>query len=148
MSLPVKLILKDENVKIPEYKTKGSAGFDLAYHGTDTIYIAPKERKLVPTGLYMAIEEGFELQIRPRSGVSLNTDLVILNSPGTIDSDYRGEICIIVGNRGSQGNIVINPGDRIAQGVFNKIEQATWDVVTTLDETDRGANGFGHTGIK
>lgn len=148
MSLPVKLILKDENVKIPEYKTKGSAGFDLAYHGTDTIYIAPKERKLVPTGLYMAIEPGFELQIRPRSGVSLNTDLVILNSPGTIDSDYRGEICIIVGNRSSQGNIVINPGDRIAQGVFNKIEQATWDVVTTLDETDRGANGFGHTGIK
>lgn len=148
MSLPVKLILKDENVKIPEYKTKGSAGFDLAYHGTDTIYIAPKERKLVPTGLYMAIEPGFELQIRPRSGVSLNTDLVILNSPGTIDSDYRGEICIIVGNRSSQGNIVINPGDRIAQGVFSKIEQATWDVVTTLDETDRGANGFGHTGIK
>jgi len=135
---------------IPEYKTIGSAGFDFhlsSFVYTEDITIIPNETVALPTGLAMEIPEGYEVQVRPRSGLSLTTKLRIANSPGSLDSDFRGEIQIIMENIGEK-NITIHYGDRIAQGVLNKVPQAEFIVVDKLSDTARGSGGFGHTGVK
>jgi dUTP pyrophosphatase len=111
------------------------------------ITLKPLERKLVPTGLYIALPEGFEAQVRPRSGLALKHGLTVLNAPGTIDADYRGEIGVVLINL-SQEDFVINDGERIAQMVIARHEQASFQVVAELDETERGTGGYGHTGVK
>lgn len=130
---------------LPEYKTCFSAGMDLRANIEDTIVLQPLERKLVPTGLYIELPEGYEAQIRPRSGLALNEGLGLLNSPGTIDADYRGEIGVIVVNL-SNNVISIKDGERICQMVINKVEQAELIEVNELNATERGSGGFGHTG--
>lgn len=130
---------------LPEYKTKSSAGMDIRANIDENITLKSLERKLVPTGLYIELPDGYEAQMRPRSGLALNEGLGLLNSPGTIDADYRGEIGIIVVNL-SNNEITIKDGDRICQMVINKVEQAELIEVTELDKTERGAGGFGHTG--
>lgn len=130
---------------LPEYKTKLSAGMDIRANLNDTVVLQSLERKLIPTGLYIELPEGYEAQIRPRSGLALNEGLGVLNSPGTIDADYRGEIGIIVVNL-SNNVISIKDGDRICQMVINKTEQAEWMEVNELGGSERGAGGFGHTG--
>jgi len=137
--------LVDERAFIPQYKTEGSAGFD--FYAIEDVSIFPEETVLIRTGLKMAIPEGYEIQIRPRSGMSLKTKLRIANSPGTIDSDFRGEIQIIVENTGDE-LMHIEEGDRIAQGVLNKVPQAVFIEVDKLDYTERGEGGFGSTGTK
>lgn len=130
---------------MPEYKTKLSAGMDIRANINEIVTLKPLERKLIPTGLYIELPEGYEAQMRPRSGLALNEGLGLLNSPGTIDADYRGEIGIIVVNL-SNTMVTIKDGDRICQMVINKVEQAQLIEVDTLDETERGTGGFGHTG--
>ncbi len=130
---------------LPEYKTKASAGMDIRANLDETVILCPLERKLIPTGLYIELPEGYEAQIRPRSGLALNEGLGILNSPGTIDADYRGEIGIIVVNL-SNTVISIEDGERICQMVINKVEQAEWVKVEELTDSARGEGGFGHTG--
>lgn len=132
---------------LPEYKTKLSAGMDIRANLSETVVLQPLERKLIPTGLFIELPEGYEAQMRPRSGLALNEGLGLLNSPGTIDADYRGEIGIIAVNL-SNNAISIKDGDRIAQMVINKVEQAEWLEVKELGNTERGAGGFGHTGKK
>ena len=136
-------IMLQEGASPPEYSTDGSAGFDIA--SLHNVYLESGETKLVKTGLYMAVPQGYELQLRPRSGLSLKTGLRIPNSPATVDSDYRGEIKVIVENTSDEVT-VIKKGDRICQGVFNEVPCGIFNVVTTLDETERGNGGFGHTG--
>ena len=139
-------IVNTSNNPLPAYETKDSAGMDLrAYLPEGPITLEPMQRGLVPTGLYMEIPEGYEGQVRPRSGLALKSGITVLNSPGTIDADYRGEVCVILINL-SQEPFVINDGERIAQMVIAKYEQVTWSQVEVLDETERGAGGFGHTG--
>jgi len=128
---------------IPQYQTAGSAGFDL--HAISEILIPKQSTVLVPTGLCFEIPVGYELQIRPRSGMSLKTNLRIANSPGTIDSDYRGEVCIICTNTADNGSHHIKKHERIAQAVLAKVEQAVFITVDELTETTRGEGGFGHT---
>lgn len=130
---------------LPFYATNLSAGCDLRYSGDDTITLNPMQRCLVPTGLRIALPAGFEAQIRPRSGLAIKFGVTVLNSPGTIDADYRGEICVILVNL-SNKPFDINPNERIAQMVIAKHEQAEFIKVDVLDETDRGEGGFGHTG--
>lgn len=130
---------------LPEYKTSMSAGMDIRANLDEDVALQSLERKLIPTGLFIELPEGYEVQIRPRSGLALNEGLGLLNSPGTIDADYRGEIGIIVVNL-SRYPITIKDGERICQMVINKIEQAEWIEVEDLAETERGAGGFGHTG--
>ena len=130
----------------PSYATPGSAGMDLRANLTEPVTLKAGERKLIPTGLFIALPQGYEAQIRPRSGLALKKGIGLLNSPGTIDSDYRGEIGVILINL-SQEDFVVEDGERIAQMVIARYEQAEWNVVDTLDETERGAGGFGHTGI-
>lgn len=146
INIPIKKLVA--SAVIPEYKTEGSAGFDfhavIRSEGYSTT-IHPNRTQLIQTGLSMEIPQGYELQIRPRSGLSLNTKLRIPNSPATIDSDFRGEIKIIVENIGEEV-IVINHHDRIAQGVLKEVPQANFIVVDELSNTDRGDGGFGHTG--
>lgn len=130
---------------LPEYKTKWSAGMDLCADLDEPVSLNPLERKLIPTGLYIELPEGYEAQIRPRSGLALNEGIGVLNSPGTIDADYRGELKIILVNL--SGKVVtIQDGERICQMVINKVEQAEWIEVKELNETERGDGGFGHTG--
>lgn len=140
---------------LPKYQTKGASGFDFV--AVEDVEIGPGETKLVKTGLSVAVEEGFELQVRPRSGLSLKTPLRVANSPGTVDSDYRGEVCIIMtnssakqtsGHQTSYVTMVIKKGERIAQGVIAPVVQAEIVEVEDLDETERGAGGFGSTGTK
>lgn len=145
MDVEVKIINQSKHA-LPAYETMGSAGMDMRAHIEDTIYLQPFERMAVPTGLFMVLPQGFEAQIRPRSGLSLKTGLSIPNSPGTIDSDYRGEIKVIVANLSNEV-VEIKDGDRIAQMVIAKYERAKWTVVTNLDETERGSGGFGSTGV-
>jgi dUTP pyrophosphatase len=145
MDVEVKIINQSKHA-LPAYETMGSAGVDMRAHIEDTIYLQPFERMAVPTGLFMELPQGFEAQIRPRSGLSLKTGLSIPNSPGTIDSDYRGEIKVIIANL-SNDVVEIKDGDRIAQMVIAKYERAKWTVVTNLDETERGSGGFGSTGV-
>jgi len=130
---------------LPQYETSGSAGLDLKADIEKTIVLRPFDRALVHTGIYLEIPKGYEAQVRPRSGLALKNGITVLNSPGTIDADYRGEICVILANLSNKG-FGIKPGDRIAQLVFAKVEQAEWLEVEQLSETDRGEGGFGSTG--
>ena len=131
---------------LPSYATAQSAGMDIRANIDTPMVVAPMQRCLVPTGLYIALPQGFEAQIRPRSGLALKKGITVLNSPGTIDADYRGEICIILINLSSE-DFVIEDGERIAQMVIARHEQASWQEVEVLNETVRGAGGFGHTGV-
>lgn len=141
----IKIVSKSLN-PIPEYATKGSAGFDLRAYLEKPIVLGPLGYSLIPTGLYMQIPEGYEGQIRPRSGWALKCGITVLNSPGTIDSDYRGEIGVILINLSNKFVTIAN-GDRIAQMVITKCEQAELEEVTLLDKTERGEGGYGHTGV-
>lgn len=130
---------------LPTYATELSAGMDIRANLSEPIELAPLQRCLVPTGLYIALPQGFEAQIRPRSGLAIKKGVTVLNSPGTIDADYRGEICIILVNLSAE-TFVIEDGERVAQMVIARHEQPSWQQVEVLDETERGAGGFGHTG--
>jgi dUTP pyrophosphatase len=142
--LNIKILKLDENAVMPKYQTTGSAGFDL--HSIENINIPIGQRRVIRTGLSFEIESGYEVQIRSRSGLAYNNGIAVLNSPGTIDSDYRGEIKIILINQG-EDNFIIKIGDRIAQGVVSKVYQANFEIVNNLGETDRGTKGFGSTGV-
>lgn len=133
--------------QLPAYATPQSAGMDLRANIESPIVLQPMERRLIPTGLHIALPEGYEAQIRPRSGLALKHGLTVLNSPGTIDADYRGEIGVLLINL-SQEEFVINDGERIAQMVIARHEQADFVVVEELDQTERGEGGYGHTGVK
>ena len=133
--------------QLPGYATEQSAGMDLRANIDAPLTLHPLERKLVGTGLYIALPQGYEAQIRPRSGLALKHGITVLNSPGTIDADYRGEIMVLLVNL-SDTDFVINEGERIAQMVIARHEQAVFEPVETLDETERGAGGYGHTGVK
>ena len=140
-------VINKSKHSLPAYATELSAGMDIRANLSEPITLEPLQRCLVPTGLYIALPQGFEAQIRPRSGLAIKKGITVLNSPGTIDADYRGEICIILVNLSSE-TFVIEDGERIAQMVIAKHEQAVWQEVEVLDETERGAGGFGHTGKK
>ena len=140
-------IVNKSHHPLPAYATTGSSGMDLRAFLTSPITLAPMERSLVPTGLFLAIPENWEAQIRPRSGLAIKQGITCLNTPGTIDADYRGEIKIILINLSKESQI-INDGDRIAQIVFQCVEKVDWELVAELAETKRGAGGFGHTGKK
>ena len=132
---------------LPTYETTGSAGLDLRAWLPEPIELKPLERKLIPTGLFIELPTGYEAQIRPRSGLAVKKGLTLLITPGTIDSDYRGEIKIIMVNVSDVPQIIEN-GERIAQMIISRYEQITWQLSTELESTDRGAGGFGHTGVK
>lgn len=132
---------------MPAYATPQSAGMDLRANIDEPVTLRPMERKLIPTGLFMALPAGFEAQIRPRSGLALKHGLTVLNTPGTIDADYRGEIMVLLVNF-SDKEFVVNDGERIAQMVIARHETAVFTEVDELDETERGAGGYGHTGVK
>ena len=132
---------------LPQYATSQSAGMDLRANLSEPIVLHPMERRLIPTGLYIALPDGYEAQVRPRSGLALKHGLTVLNAPGTIDADYRGEVGVVLINL-SQEDFVINDGERIAQMVIARHEQAEFELVEELDETERGAGGYGHTGVK
>lgn len=140
-------IINKSHHPLPAYATPQSAGMDLRANIQSPITLNPLERKLIGTGLYMALPEGYEAQVRPRSGLALKHGLTVLNSPGTIDADYRGEIMVLLVNL-SDTPFVVNDGERIAQMVIAHHEQASFETVDTLDETERGAGGYGHTGIQ
>jgi len=144
--MKVKIVNKSGH-QLPGYGTSLSAGMDLRANLETPVSLEPMERKLIPTGLFMALPEGYEAQIRPRSGMALKHGITILNTPGTIDADYRGEIGIIMINL-SDRSFVIEDGERICQMIINRIETIGWDETETLEETARGAGGFGHTGKK
>lgn len=141
----VQIINKSKH-PLPEYATELSAGMDIRANLSEPISLAPMQRCLVPTGLYIALPPGFEAQVRPRSGLAIKKGITVLNSPGTIDADYRGEVCIILVNLSSD-TFVIEDGERVAQMVIARHEQAVWQEVEVLGETVRGAGGFGHTGV-
>ena len=132
---------------LPEYATPQSAGMDLRANIEAPITLKPMERRLIPTGLYIALPAGFEAQIRPRSGLALKHGITVLNTPGTIDADYRGELMVLLVNF-SDSDFIINDGERIAQMVIARHEQGIFEVVETLDDTERGTGGYGHTGVK
>jgi dUTP pyrophosphatase len=138
-------IVNESSNPLPAYATSGSAGMDLRANLTDAITLAPMQRVLVPTGLFIELPELYEAQIRPRSGIALKQGITCLNTPGTIDSDYRGEIKVLLINLSNE-NQVIQPGDRIAQMVIARTERAILHLVQQLNDTERGAGGFGHTG--
>jgi len=141
---PINIINRSDN-PLPQYATPGSSGMDIrAYLAADRV-LQPLERTLVPTGLFIELPEGYEVQIRPRSGLAIKQGLTCLNTPGTIDSDYRGEIQVILINLSAEAQ-TIKSGDRIAQMVFQKVEKISWLAGTTINETERGEGGFGHTG--
>lgn len=166
----VKVINKSAN-KLPKFETPGAAGVDVRadfsriaefpikiYGGAEVISageahekvmikLTPHSRALIPTGLFMAVPQGYEMQVRPRSGLALKEGLTVLNTPGTVDSDYRGEVCVIIINTSNEDRF-IEDGERIAQLLLKKVEQFDWESVNTLDETERGAGGFGHSGKK
>lgn len=131
---------------LPHYATTGSAGMDVRANLSETVELAPLERRLIPTGLFVEIPQGYEIQVRPRSGLALKNGITCLNSPGTIDSDYRGEINVLLVNL-SNVPFLINNNDRIAQLVVAKVEKAELILVQQLNETERNAGGFGHTGV-
>ncbi len=138
-------IINQSSFPLPQYETTGSAGLDLRANISEPITLGSLERTLVPTGLFIELPLGYEAQVRPRSGLSIKKGLTLVNSPGTIDSDYRGEIKIILVNLSNQLQTV-EPGERIAQMVIAKYEQITWAEVAVLSETERGTGGFGSTG--
>ena len=138
-------IVNKSGFDLPKYETIFSSGLDLRSNSDEAITLKPLERALIPTGIYVAIPEGYEAQVRPRSGLAFKHGITVLNTPGTIDADYRGEIKVILVNL-SNSEFVINSGERICQLVFAKVEQIEWEQTDNLDETVRGAGGFGHTG--
>lgn len=144
--LNVKVINKGHQ-PLPAYATSQSAGMDLRANIDESIVLHPMERRLVPTGLHIALPQGFEAQIRPRSGLALKHGITVLNTPGTIDADYRGELMVLLINF-SDTDFVINDGERIAQMVVARHEQIVFQLVDELDDTERGAGGYGHTGVK
>jgi dUTP pyrophosphatase len=142
--MKIKIINRSHH-PLPTYATSLSAGMDLRANIEEPITLRPLERKLIPTGLFMALPPGFEAQVRPRSGLALKKGIGVLNSPGTIDADYRGEVGVILVNLSNE-EFVVNDGERIAQMVVARHESIEWESTETLDETERGAGGFGHTG--
>lgn len=139
-------IINNSKHATPNYETEGAAGMDLRANIEEVITLKPLERAIVKTGLFIALPVGAEAQVRPRSGLAAKKGITVLNAPGTVDADYRGEIGVILVNL-SNDNFVINDGERIAQLVIAKHERAEWDVVEVLSETERGAGGFGSTGV-
>ncbi|MDD3405271.1 MAG: dUTP diphosphatase [Sphingobacteriia bacterium] len=140
-------IINSSKHPLPTYATELSAGMDLRANISEPIVLKPLERRLIPTGISIALPKGYEAQIRPRSGLAIKKGITVLNAPGTIDADYRGEICAILINL-SNDDFTIADGERICQMIIAKHETAEWAEVQTLDETERGAGGFGHTGKK
>ena len=140
-------VVNNGNQELPMYATPQSAGMDLRANIESPISLFPMERKLVPTGLHIALPVGFEAQIRPRSGLALKHGITVLNSPGTVDADYRGEVMVLLINLSDQA-FEIKPGERIAQMIIARHEQIQWSLVESLDDTERGESGFGHSGIK
>ena len=138
-------IINNSHYDLPSYSTKQSSGLDLRANILEEIILAPFDRKLIPTGLSISIPEGYEAQVRPRSGLSIKNGITVLNSPGTIDSDYRGDIGVILINL-SKESYTIKPGDRVAQIVFSKYEKIEWGIVSDLPNSNRGKSGFGSTG--
>lgn len=132
---------------LPQYATPQSAGVDLKAAIEEPVTLAPLARAIIPTGLYLEIPEGYEAQVRPRSGLAAKRGITVLNAPGTIDADYRGEVGVILINLSSEP-FVVEPGERIAQMVFARHEQVQWETVDSLEESQRGAGGFGSTGVK
>ena len=144
--MKIRIVNKSTNA-LPQYATSQSAGIDLRANLSEAITLKPMERKLIPTGLFIELPEGYEAQIRPRSGLALKHGITVLNTPGTIDADYRGEIGVILINLSNE-DFTIEHGERICQMVIARHEQAEWIQVDELNETERGAGGFGHTGKK
>jgi dUTP pyrophosphatase len=138
-------IVNNSGHSLPEYSTPNSAGMDLRAKLGEPVLLKPMERSLIPTGLYIELPEGFEAQIRPRSGLALKKGISVVNTPGTIDADYRGEVGIILINLSGE-DFVVNNGERICQMVVNKVEMISWSQVDSLEESERGTGGFGHTG--
>ena len=144
--IKIKIVNKG-NQPLPEYATPQSAGVDLRANINEPVILKPLRRVLIPTGLHIALPEGYEAQIRPRSGLAIKKGITCLNTPGTIDADYRGDVGVILINLSAE-TFIVNPGERIAQMIINKFEQAEFELVEELDETERGEGGFGHTGVK
>lgn len=144
--IKIKVVNKG-NQPLPKYETVNSAGMDLRANIDSPILLKSLDRKLIPTGLHIALPEGYEAQVRPRSGLALKKGVTVLNTPGTIDADYRGDVGVILVNISNE-DFVVQPGERIAQMVINKVEQGELIEVEVLDETERGEGGFGHTGTK
>lgn len=144
--MKVQIINKSKHA-LPSYATIASAGMDLRANLDTPVVLKPLRRCLVPTGLFMALPVGYEAQVRPRSGLAIKKGITVLNTPGTIDADYRGEVCVILVNLSAE-EFVIEDGERIAQMVIARHEQVEWQPVEVLDDTERGAGGFGHSGTK
>lgn len=140
-------IINKSHHQLPSYATELSAGMDIRANLSEPVVMKPFERKLIPTGLYIAIPEGYEAQLRPRSGLALKHGITLLNAPATIDADYRGEIGIILTNLSSE-SFTVNDGERICQMVIASYNKVTWKPVEVLNDTERGVGGFGHSGIK
>lgn len=144
--IEVKVVNKGHQ-PLPQYATPQSAGMDLRANLDEPVTLQPLERRLIPTGLHIALPQGYEAQVRPRSGLALKKGITVLNSPGTVDADYRGEVGVLLINL-SQEPFVVNDGERIAQMVIVRHEQVAFETVELLDETERGEGGYGHTGVK
>ena len=142
--MKVKIVNKSHH-PLPQYATAASAGMDIRAYLSEPVRLEPLERRLIPTGLYIALPEGYEAQMRPRSGLAIKHGITLLNTPGTIDADYRGEIGVILVNLSSEP-FIVNDGERICQMIIASYSQVEWQPEETLDETERGAGGFGHTG--
>lgn len=140
-------VVNNGHQPLPTYATTQSAGMDLRANLTEPVVLKPMERRLIPTGLHIALPDGYEGQVRPRSGLALKHGITVLNAPGTVDADYRGEIGVVLINL-SDTDFVINDGERIAQMVIARYEKVDFIEVETLDETERGTGGYGHTGVK
>ena len=141
----IKKIKGNDDISLPRYMTEHAAGMDVFAAVEHELIVRPGETKLVPTGIEIALPIGYEAQIRPRSGLALSSGITLLNSPGTIDADYRGEVGIIIINHGTE-SFIIRRGDRIAQMVINRVSRVSWNVCDDLSSTQRGSGGFGHTG--
>lgn len=144
--MTVKVVNKGVNA-LPRYATLSSAGMDVRANLSSAVTLAPLQRAMIPTGLYLEIPAGYEVQVRPRSGLAAKKGITVLNAPGTIDADYRGEVCVILVNLSSE-EFVVEPGERIAQLVLARHEVIEWEEVAELGSTDRGEGGFGSTGVK
>ena len=140
-------IINNSQHELPQYATPQSAGLDLRANLEESITLKPLERRLIPTGLHIALPDGYEAQVRPRSGLAYKKGVTVLNAPGTIDADYRGDIGVILINMSNE-NFVVENGERVAQLVIAKYDQAEWNLVAELSETNRGEGGFGSTGTK
>jgi len=147
IEVKIKFTPKNESLNLPKYATSGSSGADIYADILEDVTINPSETTLIPTGIYIDIPFGYEVQVRPRSGLALKNSITLPNTPGTIDSDYRGELKIIVHNLGKE-SFTLTPGDRIAQMVLMPVYKISWVEVDSLDETERNHGGFGHTGVK